>query len=136
MKKFNLSFSLILLSIGTYAQTFPIVGTILSGTSKNILQLTDTLNNDSTRFELKNTGMASLQFFMANSATSTSASISVNVPVGQKIIATVAKLGGVATGVFMNVTNSATGELAKAGAYVVNISNSVGRGIPIIGDPC
>ena len=104
------------LQMSLLAQTF--TGTVLFNQVKNVTSGSFT---DATTFQIQNSGSANLFFFMANSATAISSS-GKEIAAGEQLTVTVANLGGISTGTFVNVSNK--GQLSIAGSYVFTVTGN------------
>lgn len=115
MKKVILSLSLIISTVvASVAQTIPIIGAVFPGQTKNVLSGTNLTNT--TKFVLQNTGNAVLKFSMAANATAQVSANGVSIAANSQMEVTVAQLGGVSAGQFLNVANGDAGGV-KLGTY-------------------
>jgi hypothetical protein len=86
------------------AQTLPVVGTVPGNQTSNIVSGSLT---DSDGLQIQNTGTVPLRFCMANNASATCVGSPTSIPVnaGATVNVTVADLGGISSGTFLNVSN-------------------------------
>lgn len=99
------------------AQTFPVVGTVTAGQTRNVLSASSSGLTNSSSLTISNTGPVSLKFFMAATATSGNSGTSVTVAAGSAVNVTLSQLGGLGTGDNLNVTNIST---ILTGGFTIN----------------
>jgi len=94
-------FAFFIITISTAQIGIPIIRTIPKNSMANI---TTNLTND-LQIEINNTSLVRLFLYMAPTATSTPGSIGISVDAGAHVTYTVADIGGVSLGQFLNVAN-------------------------------